>query len=181
MSEKAASLRGISVFGFVFLIAANGVALQVNGITLGPARRVSAPNTARYEMMWAQPNPADARYMIICGMYEDPHANKVGGYLYTSSDGGGIWRRTATDASSDWVSEEHCAYGAGGNAYFTTGESNTDAGKPRHEYGHFHLFISRDYGMTWHQTVTRGFVDWTFTNVTRPTKRLAGAPHCFWK
>ena len=148
-------------------IAATNVPMA-NGIALGLPRRVSAPNSGRYEMMWAKANLTDARYIMICGMHKDPYANTISGYLYTSSDAGTTWTRTATDASSDWVSEEHCAYGAGRNAYFTTGESNTDTGSPRHEYGKLQLFASHDYGITWQKTVTRSFVDWTFTNVLMP-------------
>ncbi|HEY5257346.1 MAG TPA: hypothetical protein VIJ12_03115 [Candidatus Baltobacteraceae bacterium] len=163
--------RQLFVCALLLLLASsNALASPDDGTVLGRAYRVSAPDTARYEMMWARPDPKDPRYIMVCGMYEDPLANRVGGYLYASFDGGRAWARRATDASTDWVSEEHCAYGSGGDAYFTTSASNTDSGEPRHEYGNFHLFVSRDHGLTWRRTITRGFVDWTFASVLPSTE-----------
>jgi len=163
----------LGILGLLPLLVSRTDSATPSGINLGSAHRVNAQDGVRHEIVWARADRTDPRYMMACGMYEDPRANTVGGYLFISSDGGITWRQSVRDAATDWVSEESCTYGVGGNAYFTTGESNTDDGTLRHEYGRFQLFVSRDHGMSWRKTVSRGFVDWTYATVLMPTAEKA--------
>lgn len=137
---------------------------------MGPIVRVSNAGES-IQQVWAFADPADARHLIVCGMFDDRPANSSYGYVYSSSDDGVSWRRTLLDDSTRWVSEENCTFGKDGRAYFAAGESDTSTGHPRHEWGHLQLFYSQDHGETWKPAGRREFVDWTIL-VAMPADKL---------
>lgn len=137
---------------------------------MGPIVMVSHPGEG-IRQLWAYADPTDARHLIACGMFDDKPANSSYGYVYSSSDGGASWHRTLLDNATRWVSEENCAFGKDGRAYFAAGESDTSTGFPRHEWGHLQLYFSQDHGETWKPAGRREFVDWTIL-VALPTDKL---------
>jgi len=63
------------------------------------------------------------------------------------------------DSSTEWVSEDACAYGNDGTVYFGAGASNFYNGLIHHESGWFHFYRSKDHGLTWNKPSVRLFVD----------------------
>src|SRR5260370_31786051 len=100
-------------------------------VVLGPIVRANAPGEDVQEV-WAYADPADGRHLIACGRLSHPQLNAFYGYVYSSSDAGATWQRTALDDSTSFVSEESCTYGETGVAYFVAGESDTSTSTPRH-------------------------------------------------
>lgn len=131
--------------------------------SLSAAVRVSALGAGNPEQAWAHADPRVSDRLIVCGDERDAADNLFAGYVYASADGGATWRRTMLENSTPWVSEEQCAFGPRGNAYFIAGASNVYDGTPHHETGHMHLYASHDGGATWKRTWTRarGWLDWT--------------------
>jgi len=151
----------------VVLLTISGAAKSANPvIRLGPIVNVLGANTGSpnsYAPAWASADPANARYLIICGNMRDP-ADNLGaiGYLAVSIDGGATWKRTLFDNSSPWVSEEACAYGSGHAAYFIDSARQYQNGQPVPlPAGYIHFYASRDGGITWVRTwASNGWFDW---------------------
>jgi hypothetical protein len=135
---------------------------------LGRVTAISARGAANPQQVWASADPADASRLIVCGRMSDPADNLDAGYVSTSIDGGATWKRALLENSTRWVTEESCAYGRAGRAYFIAGASDFYDGVPHHETGHMHFYVSRDGGLTWRRTWTRvnGWLDWTSTAVS---------------
>ena len=110
----------------------------------------------------AAADPQSNDNLIVCG-YRANQRTGTGyeGYVYQSRDGGRTWREVLVDASSQWVSEESCAFGSANQAYFVAGASDTSRGEPLHEYGNMHLYHSADGGRTWRTVQVSPFMDWT--------------------
>src|SRR6266699_2141037 len=117
---------------FTFSSIACAQSAKSDEVALGPVVRASAPGE-NVNQIWAHADPTDGRYLIACGSLTYPQLNVWQGYVYASSDAGATWRRTLLDDSTQWVTEESCAYGENGEAYFAAGESDTSTGQPRHE------------------------------------------------
>lgn len=132
---------------------------------LGQVTAISAPGAASPQQVWASADPSDALRLIVCGRMSDPADNLDAGYVSTSIDGGAAWKRTLLENSTRWVTEESCAYGRAGLAYFIAGASHFYDGVPHHKTGHMHFYVSSDGGLTWRRTWTRvnGWLDWTST------------------
>ena len=129
---------------------------------LGPRTPVNPPNVGYHGEVMAAADPQSPNNLIVCG-YRANQRTGAGyeGYVYQSGDGGKTWREVLVDASSQWVSEESCAFGPGHQAYFVTGVSDTSRGEPLHEYGNMHLYRSADGGRTWRTIQVSPFMDWT--------------------
>src|SRR5580698_78505 len=129
---------------------------------VGPRTPVNPPNVGYHGEVMAAADPQSPDNLMVCGFRAN---QKTGtgyeGYVYQSGDGGKSWREVLVDASSQWVSEESCAYGSASQAYFVTGVSNTSRGRPLHEYGNMHLYRSVDAGNTWGTIQIGPFMDWT--------------------
>ena len=129
---------------------------------LGPRTPVNPPSVGYHGEVMAAADPQSPNNLIVCG-YRANQRTGAGyeGYVYQSGDGGKTWREVLVDASSQWVSEESCAFGPGNQAYFVTGVSDTSRGEPLHEYGNMHLYRSADGGRTWRAIQVSPFMDWT--------------------
>src|SRR5258708_959848 len=101
---------------FVATGAASGASVRVGSVV-----HVSGKDGPIFQM-WAFADPHDARYLMACGSQNDPSASDLlSGYVYVSADGGLTWSRTLRDNSSNWVSEESCAYGSLERVYYAAG------------------------------------------------------------
>lgn len=98
---------------------------------------------------------------------------------YLSTDYGLSWQHVLQDASTPWVSEISCAYGADGNAYVVTGASKRTGITRGHPYGQRHLYHSSDDGRTWHGPTTGPFVDWTCLVVDTTKRNNRGNVYVF--
>ena len=105
-------------------------------------------------------DPQDSRNMMICGTKTDSQDNAVYGFLYASGDRGRTWREALIDKSSKWVTEESCAFGMGGLAYFVADASKVDlGGGTHHDLGTTRIYVSHDSGKTWKLGVKTSWTD----------------------
>jgi hypothetical protein len=90
------------------------------------------------------------------------------GFVYSSQDSGVTWHTALEDRSSKWVSEESCAYGVHGVAYFVADASKIDeAGSLHHDRGMTRIYVSRDSGNTWSLGTETGWTDFSASVVDR--------------
>ena len=118
----------------------------------------------QYELHVDPENPSN---MMICGYRHDPKDNALYGYLYTSSDRGRTWRLALEPKNSTFESEESCAYGVHGVAYYLTNASRVIDDYPHHELGTARIYVSEDSGETWKLGATTGWNDYTTLTVDR--------------
>src|SRR5713101_4758608 len=106
-------------------------------------------------------NPDNENNMILCGSNWDTKDNAFYGFVFSSANAGRTWRLAMADKSSVWVSEESCAYGVRGVAYFVAGASQVIDGNTHHDQGTTRIYVSHDSGRTWKLGVTTGWTDWS--------------------
>lgn len=90
------------------------------------------------------------------------------GFVYMSPNRGRQWKQVLEERSSEWVTEESCAYGVHGVAYFVAGASKVTNAQPHHDLGTTHIYVSHDSGRTWELGVTTGWADWS-SSIVDPT------------
>jgi hypothetical protein len=127
---------------------------------LGRPVQITQPQLGRFALFWGHVDPKNSNDLIACGESDNAN-NDHFSFAFASTDGGLTWRQTLADRSSRWVSEDSCAFGNDGRAYFATGSSYVHNGEPHHEYGVLHVYRSLDHGQTWQGPAVRGFADWT--------------------
>ena len=134
----------------------------LRSLVVGPRTPINPPNVGYHGEVMAAADPQSSDNLIVCG-YRANQRRGTGyeGYVYQSGDGGESWREVLVDASSQWVSEESCAFGSANQAYFITGVSETSRGEPLHEYGNMYLYRSADGGRSWRTIQIGPFMDWT--------------------
>jgi hypothetical protein len=117
-------------------------------------------------------DPENADNLILCGTKWDARQNAPFGFVYTSSNGGTTWTTTLEDRSSAWVSEQSCAFGRDHRAYFISEASKVIDGVPHHQLGRTRLFISRDDGHHWTESLRTGWADYSTSAVSKASGRL---------
>jgi hypothetical protein len=117
-------------------------------------------------------DPEDAQNLLLCGTKWDAHANAPFGFVYASSDQGKSWATVLEDRSSPWVTEQSCAFGTQHRAYFISEASKVIDGTAHHELGTTRLYVSRDAGHTWEETLRTGWADWSTSAVSPTSGRL---------
>lgn len=117
--------------------------------------------------------PDDARRLLVCGTVTAPGRQAAWGFVSVSDDAGASWQSTLLDSTSAWVSEESCAYGSGGTAYFVAGASHVIAGELHHEVGTMHVFRSADGGHTWILRQRGLWLDYTGSVIDSASGRLS--------
>jgi hypothetical protein len=148
-------------------------------INLGPMTPVSPPGTGIHHILFRASIEPSGSLLVVCGDRASSRRNAMEGFVYASYDAGRTWQETMTEASSQWSSEPSCALGSGGRTYFAAGVSNTDAGVPRHAYGHLYLYTSLDSGRTWVAPTISSFMDWTGLTVDRTQGPNRGRVYLF--
>ena len=107
-------------------------------------------------------DPDNHHNLMLCGSRWDAQDNAQYGFVYSSVDEGKNWRLALEDKHSAWVSEESCAFGVNGVAYFIADASKIDNnGTPQHERGTSHIYVSRDAGQTWKERIATGWTDYS--------------------
>jgi len=117
-------------------------------------------------------DPENAENLIVCGTKWDARQNAPFGFVYTSSNGGASWTTALEDRSSAWVSEQSCAFGRNHRAYFISEASRVIDGVPHHELGSTRLFISKDDGSRWKESLRTGWADYSTSAVGGSSGRL---------
>ncbi|MEI9978225.1 MAG: sialidase family protein [Edaphobacter sp.] len=113
-------------------------------------------------------DPENSNNLIACGMKWDAQDNAQHGFVYASQDGGNIWHLALEDKNSKWVSEESCAFGVHGIAYFVADASKTDdTGMLHHDHGTTRIWISHDAGQSWALGITAGWTDFSASVIDR--------------
>src|SRR5437762_10417993 len=110
--------------------------------------------------------PDDARHLVACGIRQTSRQNSWQGFVYTSHDGGARWAVALVDSSTQDVSEETCAFGPEGAAYFVAEPWGREHSP---ETGVMHLYRSRDWGYTWSGPVSSGWLDYARVAVDNTT------------
>jgi hypothetical protein len=105
--------------------------------------------------------PTDPEHLIVCGSRWDVDHNAFYGFVYASSDGGRTWHTALEDKSSTWVTEQSCASGVDGKAYFLSEASKVVDGLPNHTLGTTRIFVSTDAGLSWKEAVRTGWADFS--------------------
>jgi hypothetical protein len=124
--------------------------LPAQTITVAAPVRISPPGTGNHWFTMIDAAPDDATQLLACGIRSMPRTNSWQGFVYHSEDGGAHWATAMIDSSSGaLVSEEACAFGPDGHAYFIAETWNE-----RHEWQRFgngilRLYRSLDNGRTW--------------------------------
>lgn len=128
-------------------------------IVAGPRTPVSPASTGYHGEVVVAADPGSPGNIIVCGFRANQGTGAAyEGYVYQSSDGGKTWQEALVDASSQWVSEESCAFGPNHLAYFATGVMDTSHGSP--QFGHLRLYRSSDGGRRWQTIQIDRFMDY---------------------
>ncbi len=123
---------------------------------------VSPPAGGQHSWYDIEADPENANNLIVCGMRWDAKDNAEHGFVYSSQDGGTTWNTALEDKRTSWVSEESCAYGVHGVAYFVAGASKIDdAGGLHHDQGTTRIYVSHDAGKTWTLGTETGWTDFS--------------------
>jgi len=151
------------------LCAATLPYLRAEDVHLTAKTRVASGWHPWYEI---KADPEDPQNLLLCGTKWDAHTNTPFGFVYASSDQGKSWANVLEDRSSPWVTEQSCAFGTLHRAYFISEASKVIDGNAHHELGTTRLYISRDAGHTWRQSVHTGWADWSTSAVSMTSGRL---------
>jgi hypothetical protein len=109
--------------------------------------------------------------MILCGYKSDPKDNAFYGFVYSSLDRGKTWHHVFEPKNSTFESEESCAFGTHGVAYYVSNASKVIDGELHHDQGTTRIYVSHDAGRTWQLSTTTGWTDWC-TSVVDTTPGL---------
>jgi hypothetical protein len=99
--------------------------------------------------------------MIICGSRWDAKDNASYGFVYSSADGGNLWRTAMEDKNTVWVTEHSCSFGVHGMAYFVSDASKIIDGEDHHDLGTTRIYVSHDSGKSWKLGITTGWTDYS--------------------
>src|SRR5260370_20527583 len=100
---------------------------------------------------------------MVCTLHWNPSTNEGTAELFTSLDGGETWSLRLTDESSHEVSDDACAFGEKGQAYFIAQPWDI-----RDPYAHhaeldksdMHFYHSSNNGEAWPAHLTSAFLDY---------------------
>lgn len=132
--------------------------LQAQAIDL--ERKVTAGSgwTPWYEL---HVDPENANNMILCGSKWNAKDNASYGFVYSSSDAGNTWRQAMEDKNTVWVTEQSCAYGTHGVAYYMAAASKIIGQELHHELGTTRIYTSHDNGKNWKLGIETGWTDYS--------------------
>jgi len=126
---------------------------------------VSDAGSGTYWWAHMESSPSAPGTIMVCGTRSISARNAAEGYVYLSTDYGKTWRQVLVDAATKWVSEQSCAFGSSGTAYFLSSRSAFFHGLPHHDQGHSRLYHSSDNGISWTSGPDWPFIDYSSTSV----------------
>ncbi len=140
--------------------AASQEKLEVN---LSRIARITGQASGNYQFFRVAGAPDDANRAMVCTLHWNASTNAGGAELFTSMDGGETWNLRLTDGSSREVSEDACAFGEGGRAYFIAQPwdiNDPNSIRPSIDKSEMHFYRSSDHGETWPAHLTSAFMDY---------------------
>jgi hypothetical protein len=138
-------------------------------VAIRSRNKVSPPAGGWYPWYQVAADPTDPEKLIVCGSKWDAKDNALYGFVFSSLDGGQSWYTAFEDKNSTWVSEQSCAFGVNGKAYFVSEASKVIDGSPHHDLGTTRIFVSNDRGRTWTSAAKTSWADYSASVVdTRP-------------
>lgn len=117
-------------------------------------------------------DPENAKNLIVCGTKWSVVRDGPFGVVYSSLDAGATWQLALEDKHSSWVTEQSCAFGPGHRAYFISEASRVIDGQPHHSLGTTRLYVSKDAGQHWQNTIETRWADWSTSAVSRSSDVL---------
>ncbi len=106
-------------------------------------------------------DPENGSNLIICGIRSNAKDDAFYGFIYFSSDGGKTWSQVLEDKNSTFESEQSCAFGNHGVAYYVASASKVVDGYPHHDQGTTRIYVSHDSGKTWRLGIATGWTDYS--------------------
>lgn len=141
----------------------NVSAKQSLEVSLSRIARVTPDASGNYEFFRVDASPDDPRHAMVCTLHLSALTDEESAEVFTSADGGETWALRLRDSSSRDVSEDACAFGEGGRAYFIAQPWNVKspyALHPRIDQSEMRLYRSSNYGENWPAHLTSDFVDY---------------------
>jgi hypothetical protein len=148
----------------VVLTASRIVAQDIKVEYFGTASKDSGGWFPWYELAADPDNPNN---LVLCGSRWSVKDNAFYGFLYSTVDAGKTWRDALEDRNSTWVTEQSCAFGVGGRAYFVSEASKVIDGTPHHDIGRARIFASDDAGHSWTKAAETGWADYSASVVDK--------------
>lgn len=163
-----------------FVVAAVVHASTVNKLEVSLSRvaRITDEASGNYEFFRVAAAPDCAGYVMVCTLHTSPVTNEVTGELFSSLDGGATWNLRLKDGSSHEISEDACAFGEKGQAYFIAQPWSIKSPYVPHvsiDQNEMHLYRSSSHGDAWPAHLTSAFVDYARVVVdSRPGSPFRG-------
>jgi hypothetical protein len=132
-------------------------------VSLSRVARITPDASGNYNFFRVAVAPDDDRHAMICTLRFSLKTNEFSGEVFTSADAGETWTSRLVDASSREVSEDACAFGEAGNAFFVAQPWNVRDPYAPHasiDQSEMHLYRSSTYGESWPAFLTSQFVDY---------------------
>jgi hypothetical protein len=130
-------------------------------VAIRARNKVSPPAGGWYPWYQVAADPTDPEKLIVCGSKWDSQENALYGFVFSSLDGGQSWTMALEDKNSTWVSEQSCAFGVNGKAYFVSEAGNVIDGSPAPEQSTTRIFVSNDAGRTWTSAAKTSSADYS--------------------
>ncbi len=118
-------------------------------VVVSPPVFASPPGAGAHSFTNIAADPENAGHLIACGIRAVSRTSAWQGFVYRSTDGGAHWTPVLVDTSARLVSEEACAFGPNGHAYFIAEGWNERFERRRLGSGILRLYRSLDAGATW--------------------------------
>lgn len=132
-------------------------------VSLSRVARITPDASGNYEFFRAAAAPDDARHAMICTVHLSLNTNKRSVEVFSSADGGETWSLRLVDESSQEVSEDACAFGESGKAYFVAQPWNVRDPYALHgsaEQSEMRVYRSSSYGERWPAFLVSPLVDY---------------------